>query len=83
MKFALILGAMTGFAVGVLSGLAVSSSWQTCLINGCVGAVAIALLLRWWRRIWVASLLESLHQEYLAAQQASRKDAQPSTPGKL
>jgi hypothetical protein len=82
MKFALILGAMTGFAVGVLSGLAVSSSWQTCLINGCVGAIALALLLRWWRKVWVASLMESLHQQYLAAQQAGRKDAQTSTLAK-
>jgi hypothetical protein len=83
MKFALILGALAGFAIGVLSGLAAKSSWQTCVVNGSAGALGLALLLRWWRKVWMRSLAESLEQQYQEAQQALRKDAQPTVSGKL
>ncbi len=83
MKFALILGALAGFATGVLCGLAAASSWQTCVINGCTGAIGLALLLRWWRQVWVRSLAEALEQQYLAAQEAQHKDVQPTASGKL
>jgi len=82
MKFALILGALAGFAIGVLSGLAAASSWQTCVVNGSVGAVGLALLLRWWRQVWMRSLAESLEQQFEAAQQAARKEAQSTASGK-
>ena len=70
MKALMILGSIVGFLIGTGLGLASQSSWPTCLWRGCAAALLAAVLARWWGRIWMAGLRDSIHQ---------RRTARPAT----
>jgi hypothetical protein len=64
MKALIVLGAIVGFLTGVTFGLAGNSPWPTALWRGCAAALAAAILTRWWSRVWVQSLRDSLDQRH-------------------
>ena len=64
MKALIVLGAIIGFLTGAAFGLAGESPWPTALWRACVAALAAALLTRWWSRVWMQSLRDSLDQRH-------------------
>jgi len=58
----MILGAIVGFLIGIGFGLAGSSPWPAALWRACAAAFVAAILIRWWGRVWLKSLRDSLHQ---------------------
>ena len=62
MKSLMILGAIVGFLIGTGFGLAGSSPWPDALWRACAAALAAGVLARWWSRIWLKSLRESLQE---------------------
>ena len=66
MKALMILGAIVGFLIGTGFGLAAKSPWPTALWHACAAALLSAILTRWWGRIWLASLHDSLQNRRTA-----------------
>jgi hypothetical protein len=62
MKALIILGAIVGFLIGAGFGLAASSPWPSTLWRACAAALAACVLTRWWGRIWMQGLRDSLEQ---------------------
>ena len=60
----IVLGAIVGFLMGAGFGLAGDGSWPTALWRACATALAAAILTRWWSRIWMQSLRDSLEQRH-------------------
>ena len=60
MKALIILGAIVGFLIGAGFGLAASSPWPAMLWRSCAAALIACLLTRWWGRIWMQGLRDSL-----------------------
>ena len=63
MKAVTLLGALVGFLIGAGFGLTGSSPWPAALWRACAAALAVALLARWWSRIWIQSLRQSLKDQ--------------------
>ena len=66
MKALMILGAMVGFLIGSSSALTGLSSWSTALWRASAAALIAAVLTRWWSRVWLQGLQESLNQRRAA-----------------
>lgn len=80
MRFALVLGGLGGFGWGVLLGLTTSAAWPDIVVHASAGALLLAVLLRWWRGVWIHAWTEAREQQ-TEAEGASRKATQvPSTP---
>lgn len=62
MKALIVLGAIVGFLTGGAFGLAGNSPWPTAFWRACAAALAAAILTRWWSRVWIQSLRDSLDQ---------------------
>ena len=62
MKALIVLGAIVGFLIGAGFGLATNSPWPSALWRACAAALAAAILTRWWSRVWMQSLRDSLEQ---------------------
>ena len=62
MKSLLVLGAIVGFLIGAGFGLAASSPWPTTIWRAGAAALAAGVLTRWWGRIWMQGLRDSLEQ---------------------
>jgi len=62
MKALIVLGAIVGFLIGAGFGLAASSPWPSALWRACAAALAASILTRWWGRIWIQGLRDSLQQ---------------------
>jgi uncharacterized membrane protein YeiB len=62
MKALIILGAIVGFLIGAGFGLAGSSPWPAALWRACAAALVATVLTRWWSRVWMQGLRESLEQ---------------------
>lgn len=62
MKSFMILGSVVGFLIGAGFSLAGGCSWSTALWRASVAALVIAVLARWWSRIWFLGLQETLEQ---------------------
>lgn len=75
MKALMIFGALVGFLIGSGPALAGVSSWATALWRACAAALLAALLTRWWIRVWLSGLEESLNQR-------RQLRASPSAPTK-
>jgi hypothetical protein len=61
MKSLMILGAIVGFLIGTGFALAGNSPWPAALWRSCAAALIAAVLARWWGRVWLKSLRDSLH----------------------
>jgi len=59
MKTLLLLGGMAGFVIGISFGLAAARPLPLALLQACATAYGAGLLLRWWGRVWVKSLLQA------------------------
>lgn len=70
----LLVGALTGFLIGLVLGLLNRSDWPGMLWRSCSAALAIAVLLRWWGQRWTESLRLAQQERYNAvlAQQRER-----------
>lgn len=62
MKALIVLGAIVGFLIGAGFGLAASSPWPATLWRACAAALGACILTRWWGRIWMQGLRDSLEQ---------------------
>jgi Na+-driven multidrug efflux pump len=67
MKSHIILGSILGFLVGAGFSLVQQCSWSTALWRACVAALIVAILTRWWSRIWLQSLGDAIRQRRQAA----------------
>lgn len=76
MKSLMILGALIGFSIGLLFGLAENGQWPSALWRASAAAVIASVLLRWWGRVWVKSLREAAaHKTFVAP--GSKDNAAP------
>jgi hypothetical protein len=50
--------------MGAAFGLAGNSPWPNALWHACAAALAAAVLTRWWSRVWMQSLRDSLDQRH-------------------
>lgn len=66
MKSFMIFGAIVGFLVGVSLSLAGDCPWPTALWRGGAAALMLALLTRWWSRVWLQSLSDAIKQRHHA-----------------
>ena len=57
----MILGAIVGFLIGTGFALAGNSPWPAALWRSCAAALVAAILVRWWGRVWLRGLRDSLH----------------------
>jgi hypothetical protein len=57
----MMLGAIVGFLIGIGFGMAANSPWPATLWRSCAAALIAALLVRWWGRVWLRNLRDSLH----------------------
>ena len=78
MKSFMILGAIVGFLIGAGFSLLQSCPWPTALWRACIGALAAAVLARWWSRIWLESL-QSAIEKRRRARPATVGDTKPAT----
>ena len=70
MKALIVLGAIVGFLIGAGFGLAASSPWPAMLWRSCAAALAACVLTRWWGRVWMQGLRDSLEQQRRARRTA-------------
>ena len=77
MKKLMIIGAMTGFALGMAIGFARQAEWPTMLWHACAAATALGWLMRWWGRVWIRGLRASIEQR--RALEAAVRQQNPST----
>jgi len=62
MKALIIFGAIVGFLIGAGFGMASSSPWPATLWRSCAAALVATILTRWWSRVWLQGLRDSLNQ---------------------
>jgi hypothetical protein len=76
MKALIVLGAVVGFLIGAGFGLAASSPWPSDLWRACAASLAACILTRWWGRVWMEGLRDSLEQRRMH-RSTSTVSAQP------
>lgn len=81
MKSFMILGAVIGYLIGAGFSLAGGSSWSIALWRAPVGALAVALMVRWWWGIWQEGLQRAIEQQQNEA--TSSPPVNAKTPAKL
>ena len=77
MKALMILGAIVGFLIGAGFGVAGNSPWPAALWRACAAALVAAILTRWWSRVWIHSLRDSLENNR-SARGAARIESRPA-----
>ncbi len=77
MKKMMIMGGLVGFGIGVVTGLVKEVTWPALFLRACVASWFSGLLFRWWGRVWISGLKDSIAQ---AA--AAPKNANPTAPAK-
>jgi hypothetical protein len=75
MKALIVLGAIVGFLTGAAFGVAGRSPWPDALWHACAAALAAGILTRWWSRVWIQSLRDSLDQRQGARRPDNAKSA--------
>ena len=76
MKALMILGAIIGFLIGAGFGVAGDSPWPAALWRACAAALVAAVLARWWSRVWLKSLRDSL--EAAQSMRSARVETKPA-----
>jgi hypothetical protein len=76
MKLIMALGGAIGFGIGATFSWAQGSSWPSMLWRSAMAALMAGILLRWWGRLWMSCLQESLQER----QAALKKQAAASNP---
>jgi hypothetical protein len=79
LKTLMLIGAVTGFCLGIATGLAVGTDWPTTLWRACAAAAALGWLMRWWGRVWLRGLQVAIYERRLA-EAASRQQSEPAIP---
>ncbi len=74
MKALMLLGAILGFCIGLLFGLADNGAWPFALWRACAAALAAGVLMRWWGRVWVRSLRAAAERR-LAERSSPREES--------
>lgn len=64
MKKMMMMGGLMGFSIGVVLGLVKGVTWPELFLRACVATLLSGLLVRWWARLWITSLKESLGQQF-------------------
>jgi len=77
MKKMMIMGGGLGFGIGVVTGLVKEVTWPALFLRACVAALISGWLFRWWGRVWISGLKESLAQTA-----AKAKNGGPGAPAK-
>lgn len=72
MKKMMIMGGLIGFAIGVVTGLMKEVTPPELFLRACVSALLAGLLFRWWGRVWMTGLKDSLAQAAIAAKNANQ-----------
>jgi hypothetical protein len=80
MKLIMVVGGLTGFAIGFGFSWAQGSPWPSVVWRAAIAALLAGVLLRWWGRLWIRCLVQS-HTERQAALRKKR-DLASSTPAK-
>ena len=62
MKKMMIMGGLLGFGLGVVTGLVKEVAWPALFLRACVCALLAGWLFRWWGRVWIGGLKDSLAQ---------------------
>ncbi|HEX4266121.1 MAG TPA: hypothetical protein VH597_17425 [Verrucomicrobiae bacterium] len=75
MKALIVLGAIVGFLTGAAFGFAGRSPWPDALWHACAAALAAGVLTRWWSKVWIQSLRDSLDQRHRMRPPANAKPA--------
>ena len=75
MKKMMIMGGLVGFGIGVVTGLVKEISWRALFLCACVTALLSGLLFRWWGRVWIGGLKDSLAQAAAARNGAAKNSA--------
>lgn len=70
MKKMMMMGGFLGFGIGVVTGLVNEVTWPALFLRACVAALVSGLLFRWWGRVWLSGLKDSLEQAAAAAKNA-------------
>jgi len=78
MKSFMILGAVIGFLIGAGFSLAGDCPWSIALWRAPVGALAAALLARWWWGIWHEGLRKAIEQQQYEASSSPPVNAKPA-----
>ena len=73
MKFIMVLGGLIGFSIGAGFSWAEGSPWPSALWRSAATALLGGLLLRWWGRLWVQCLRDSLAARKTAGQTKSER----------
>ncbi len=60
MKKMMIMGGFLGFGIGVGTGLVKEVAYPALFLRACVAALLSGLLFRWWGRVWISGLKDSL-----------------------
>ena len=76
MKKMMIMGGLMGFGIGVVTGYVKEVSWPAIFLRACVTALISGLLFRWWGRVWMSGLRDSL------AAKAAEKKSSPAAATK-
>ena len=58
--------------MGAGFGLAAENPWATVLWKACAAALASAILTRWWSRVWLQGLRESIENHRAASSPTNR-----------
>lgn len=76
MKKMMMMGGLLGFGIGAVTGWVNEVGLPALFLRACVAALVSGLLFRWWGRVWLSGLKESL--EKAAAAAGNAKNGQPT-----
>lgn len=79
MKKLMILGAIIGFAIGLIFATSQRCSGSAILWRASIAAVIAGYLFRWWGTVWVNALQESFQEKL----RVMSEEPKQSNPGKI
>ncbi len=80
MKLIMVLGGVMGFGIGATFSWAQGSSWPAFLWRSAFAALLGGILLRWWGRLWLTSLRDSLLERQAALKKTAPSTNPPNSP---